>query len=281
MLRIMAVLAAAVTVAAGCGGTPAAGDPPAAPPSAAELVADAQQALRDAGTGHYEHSVLVLMGPDGTKAPSQQAAGDYDLSRRTYDGELRQSNRDLRVPGWPYAISEVATAEAVYRRWVKPAETQWHRVRSGAGQAELAPLYEPGLAPPVGALLAFRPDSTVPDDDGGDGWTVSGTLPVPAALEIVGAPVDGPSGPEKRSLRAATGTAIARLVIGADRKVRELHVAGVDIDVTSALPETTRTWLPRQSATTTFSAYGKPVSIRVPPADEVTDAPFPVFPPSA
>jgi len=82
-------------------------------------------------------------------------------------------------------------------------------------------------------------------------------------------------------LGAATGTAVARLVIGADRTVRELQVAGVDIDVTSALSETTRTWLPRQSATTTFSAYGKPVSIRVPPADEVTDAPFPVFPPSA
>jgi len=63
------------------------------------------------------------------------------------------------------------------------------------------------------------------------------------------------------------------------RTVLELLVAGVDIEVTSAVPKSTLRDLPRQPARTTFSAYGKPVTVRPPPADETTDDPAPTLPP--
>ena len=276
MLRTMAALIAAVTVMGGCGGEPAGGGPaapPAAPPSAAELVADAQQALGDAGTGHFDHALLALVGDGSEKVVWQSVAGDYDLPRRVYSGELRLANSDLQVPGWRYIISVVATAEASYRAWVVPRNDRgprWHRSRTTPDQE----WSEPGTAPPAAAVLAFRPDGTEPDDDG-DTWIVSGTLPVPVALELVGAmAAEVTYASDVRALHAATGTAVARLVVGVDRKVRELLVAGVDIDATSALPDATLKDLPRQSARTTFSAYAKQVTVLVPPADEITDEPL-------
>jgi hypothetical protein len=277
-----AAVAAAVVVAA-CGAAPGLRPSPVAPPpSAAELVRDAQQALRTAGTGHYEHTALVLM--DSGWMPWQQGVGDYDLRRQVWAGESRLSNsaRGPEVAGWTHTSFVIGTTEASYGRSIESADDRdrrWHRITAGPGAVTDHPHFPLGVPIPVSAVLSFRPDGTEPDDDG-DSWTVSGTLPPPVALMVVAAFSGEPSPSELDQRHArATGTAVAWLVIGADRTVRELRVAGVDIDVTSELAAGTSEPLPRQTGRITLSAYGKQVTVRMPPPAEVTDDPAPVLKP--
>jgi hypothetical protein len=279
--RVAAVALAVIVAGCGTDPTPQA-QPSARRPSAPELVRDAQQAIRTASTGHYEYSALALM--DDGWVPWQQHVGDYDLQRQVWIGELRLSNsaRGPRVAGWTYTSSVIGTTEATYAKSVQAVDDRdrrWHRTRAQPDSAADLPSLPLGVPFPVSAVLAFRPDGTQPDDDG-DSWTVTGTLPPPVALLVVAALSGGPSSSEldERHLRA-TGTAVARLVVGADRTVRELHVAGVDVDVTSELAAGTREPLPRQSGTIKLSAYGKPVTVRMPPPEEVTDDPAPAMQP--
>jgi hypothetical protein len=79
------------------------------------------------------------------------------------------------------------------------------------------------------------------------------------------------------SLQTAKGTAVAYLEIGSNRRVRELRVAGVDIHETSTLPGNTVETLPRQSSRTTLTAFGKPVTVRVPGSDEISSEPAPTL----
>jgi hypothetical protein len=273
--------AAVAVVVAGCGATSAPEARPSPPgPSAAELVRDAQEALRAAGTGHYEHTDLVL--PDtGEWVPWSQVVGDYDLTRRTSTGEQRLSPaEDPRVTGWTHTAFVIATAGVEYMtsdQWLPLEGRKWHRVQRKLEGAADSPYFEIGTPPSVSAVLAFRPDGTEPDVDP-DGWTVPGTLPIRVALSAVGARSEE-AGPADPQLLTATGTAEARLVLGADRRVRELRVAGVDVDVTSELAASTRELLSRQLATITVSAQGKPVTVRMPPGEQVTDDPLPPLTP--
>lgn len=97
--RLAAVAVAVVVTGCGAGAASEVRPSPAAQLSGAELVRDAQQALRTAGTGHYEYTALVLM--DDGWVPWQQDVGDYDLRRQVWAGESRLSNsaRGPKVAG--------------------------------------------------------------------------------------------------------------------------------------------------------------------------------------
>ena len=262
---LIALVAAAAMLLTGCsagtdGGVQASSSPQ---PSAVQLVRDAQAALLAAGTGHFETAMRRVNQAEGG-LPWQHWSGDFDLAARRWRAhvELRDSGDDALMASYDLAASDGVG----YMKRLRPTVRGWRRI-SGPLAATVGGLDATGEQVHVAAVRAFRADGTAPDDDG-DTWTVSGTLPMPLALLVVGALV--PEASDAAPLLAATGTVDARIVIGQDRTVRELHVAGVDLDVTSGLTDESLRDLPFFTSTITLTRYGTVVSVDPPEAAEVS-----------
>jgi len=251
--RLTVVAAAAVALlVAGCG---TGGDPVAErPPPAAELVRQAQQRIRLAGTGHLTvHEVAR----DGDTEDIMIWTGDYDLGRHLWStrGDLEAGTDRLRV-------DVVGAADHVFRT----SSTYPARYR---GKWVLGPSSDDeNTEPHLAAVLAFEPGDVTKRD--GDGWSVPGRLPmgtVLGLLDLVGHTAD-----EWQRLAGAEGSAAVRLVLGPDRQVRELRITGSELDLAGLN-------LPRHLADVTRGSamsiqvgdLGREVTITQPAADRVVE----------
>lgn len=264
MSRRRAVPAAALTalgllggLLAGC----ATGREQAEPRSAAELVQDAQQRVRFWNTGHV--SVHQVARPVSRRITVLWES-DYDLNQQRWDGSMAEEDGTVRFR-W------VGTANRLYR--TSPDQ----RGAELGMWSEVEPVVAAGVQPHLNAVLAFAPGQVterVPDG----GWSVAGTVPMPAALAAVG--LTGSSPEEQGLLDEATGTAPAVLVIGRDREVRELRLSGATFEVTSELTDDARSRLKDAATAIGLSEVGEHVQVDQPPETAKILAPLPAASPT-
>jgi hypothetical protein len=250
--RVAAVLAL-VVVTAGCGG-----DREPAEPSPAEVVAAAQGTLHGAGVGH------VAVHQVGRIAQGDLIAdwnGDYDLRRGLWNAVVT-----ARSSGVEDRSLFVGTVARTYASRVDAANRP-----SDRWTALDAARYGSGTQPHVAAVLAFRPGGAMRAEPGG--WSVEGTVPMRVALAAVGVLRNGTPG-QQRLMDAARGTARATLLLGPDRRIRELRMSGSAFDVTSLVSRHTRDALAAASVSIEVSRVGDPVSLReAPPGTSVGTEP--------
>lgn len=251
--RTAAVLALAV-LTAGCGG-----DREPAEPSPAEVVAAAQGTLRGAGVGH------VAVHQVGKVAQGDLVAdwnGDYDLRRGLWNALLTARSSGVEDRGL-----FVGTVARTYASPVDAANRP-----SDRWTALDAARYGGGTQPHVAAVLAFRPGGALRAEPGG-GWSVEGTVPMRVALVALGVLRSGTPG-QQRLMDAARGTARATLLLGPDRRIRELRMSGGAFDVTSLVSRHTRDALGAASVSIEVSRVGDPVTLReAPPGESVGTEP--------
>lgn len=241
--RAAAVLALVVT-AAGCGGEPA-------EPSPAEVVAAAQGTLHGAGVGHVAVHQVGRIAQDELIADWN---GDYDLRRGLWNAVVTARSSDAE--GRSMFVGTVARTYASPLDAANRPSDRWTALDAAR--------YGSGTLPHVAAVLAFRPGGALRAEPGG--WSVEGTVPMPVALSAVGVLRSGTPG-QQRLMDAARGTARATLLLGPDRRIRELRMSGSGFDVTSLVSRHTRDALAVASVSIEISRVGDPVSLReAPPA---------------
>jgi hypothetical protein len=233
----------------------------------------ALQALRDAGSGRYETRVVRTL-PAGTD--TNVWTGEYDIRQRA--SHERLESRTTRVPD-VFTAEFVHTVTAHYSQWsswVAEHGDTWHVFDVPAPPPGWSPRLDYDAAAKSSELrvvLSFRvPDGPVAADEEGDSWVVTGTVPHEYAapvLTIVG--TDGHAEPPN-----VAGLATARLVLGPDRRVRELRLDGLVFTLTlnETLPRTLYDNLRATTSTIRLSDIGAPVTIRTPPPDRQIHEPL-------
>ena len=248
--RGAAAALALTLVATGCAG----GSRPSEPPPA-EVVTTAQRAIRDAGAGHVTAHQLGR----GRGEAIATWESNYDLRRRLWNAVLvtdedGESGRTMFVG-------------AGTRTYLRPADVRDRMSDRWASYED--PRLGAGTQPHLAAVLAFRSGGAMHREP--DGWSVDGTVPMRVALVAVGVVWAG-TPLRNKLVEAATGTAPATLVLGPDRRIRELRMHGGAFDVTSLVARETRTALAAASVTIDVSRVGGDVALEeAPPAAEVDE----------
>lgn len=242
---------------------------PLPPPSAGDVVR-ALQGLRDAGTGRYERRTVRTL-PAGTQ--TDVWTGEYDLRQR--ESRARLEARGSWAPRG-FTAEFVHTTTASY--W---QTSSWVAAYGDTWQVEDPP--PPGYSPRVDynaaarsfelmVLLSFRmPDGPVAAEPEGDSWVVTGTVPGLYAAPTFGI-LDAESGVLAGVPNSVAGLSPARMVLGPDRRVRELRLDGLafSLDIAEPLPPDLYASLRATTSTIRLSDPGAPVSIQPPPPDKVT-----------
>ena len=216
--------------------------------SAPWLVRRAQESVRFAGTGHVTASGVGVV--DGRRW-SVNRDGDYDLARHRWNEE-----DSYAVDGDAWWSFLVGTPEVLYEtesvsRGTPPGK--WYTVE---------PHYEPGTPPAVQAVLAFAAGPAARPE--GDGWSVEGTVSMRLAVVLLGVNAGTPDDTARALVTASDHRAPATLVVGPDRRVRELRLRGDALGPTPFLPDAMRRTLPGARNTSRFLDLGLPVSVVAP-----------------
>jgi hypothetical protein len=249
-----AASAALAVLVAGCGS--AASPRAERPPPAAELVRQAQERIRLAGTGHVVAHQLALVGDDELIAVW---SGDYDLQRHLWSVtgryELADERNEIRAVGTAdhTFVASAALGERYRGKWLLGA----------SGDADDNP--EPHLQ----ALLTFQPGAVTERE--GDGWSVPGKLPMSTVLSLLD--LQGETPGEQERIANAEGPADVRLLVGPDRQVRELRITGSELDLgglnlSPAAGEAMRD----VAMSIQVSDLGREVTVTEPPAGSVVEA---------
>jgi hypothetical protein len=141
------------------------------------------------------------------------------------------------------------------------ATGKWHKQKAVVAVGS-------GMPPHLNAVLEFEAGPGKPAREG-DGWSVTGTLPMELAVVVIN--LNGRTPGEQERVQSLTGQVEATLVLDQDRTVRSMRLAGADFGPTTLLSDVTRQSMAAAEAEIELSDLGRRVEIAEPQADRVAE----------